>query len=777
MPEIKKYSIQQELKEADEKLMDDPSLLGMTMLTYPTQINAMRATMFTSHLKQFLNLKNAEIPLVFTGTENMVGKYSSGYKRTKHKLEVYKKISKFDDLLDNPFYYYLFVYDKTLNRYDVIFRKPYESLTENFGYQYLDDVIDSFKEGDTINENTVLYHSTSYDEDMNYGYGANITVAYCLDAFTSEDGAVISESVAKKLTSVEVDEINIGLNSNDFFINKYGDDEDYKPLPDLGEVVSDVLCGTRRQYNNQLLFDFKDSNLKEIHEESGDQPYFIQKNEMIVDYVIYNNQEEIVDTPFNKQVNKYLRSQNRFYRKIIKTCEAIINSGEDYSNDIDYLYKRASEFLDSQTKWQDSEGRRYSSMEIKVQTVRNAPMSKGSKFAGRFGNKSVVSEIRPDEDMPYTKDGRRVGILLSLLSIVNRTTAMVLFETFINGASYQTRLAMNAMKTLEEKENILFDYIHTLNEKQEAKWHSLYRKYSKKNKEKYIEGAINDGILVHIPPIGDKTPLFYRCQNLIEKFDYLKPDILYIKKYGREMKCLSKCWIGEQYIIKLKQTGRRGFSARSTGAVDLVSLPTRSFKSKNHLEQKSTSCIRFGEFETFGFSIGVLSEDIALFHALYRTSILGRKNFIDYMFSDDNDPNAILKIKDVYTSRVAEVFSVILKSLGMAIRFVDEKTKPHIVSDSNISAHRINEKVYICSDYQFYIIQNIYDIRERILQKYPIITKPVCEGSSFGMTKVNTPDELESAYEEAVNSEIFVDKSEMISFLNTVVRTKQKYAM
>lgn len=27
--------------------------------------------------------------------------------------------------------------------------------------------------------------------------------------------------------------------------------------------------------------------------------------------------------------------------------------------------------------------------------------------------------------------------------------------------------------------------------------------------------------------------------------------------------------------------------------------------------------------------------------------------------------------------------------------------------------------------------------------KYPLITKPVCEGSSFGMTKVNTPDELE----------------------------------
>ena len=31
------------------------------------------------------------------------------------------------------------------------------------------------------------------------------------------------------------------------------------------------------------------------------------------------------------------------------------------------------------------------------------------------------------------------------------------------------------------------------------------------------------------------------------------------------------------------------------------------------------------------------------------------------------------------------------------------------------------------------------------------------------------------AYEEAVNSEIFVDKSEMILYLNSVVKTKQKY--
>ena len=44
--------------------------------------------------------------------------------------------------------------------------------------------------------------------------------------------------------------------------------------------------------------------------------------------------------------------------------------------------------------------------------------------------------------------------------------------------------------------------------------------------------------------------------------------------------------------------------------------------------------------------------------------------------------------------------------------------------------------------------------------KYPLITKPVSEGSSFGMTKVNTPDELEAAYADAIkyNDDVLIEE-------------------
>ena len=43
---------------------------------------------------------------------------------------------------------------------------------------------------------------------------------------------------------------------------------------------------------------------------------------------------------------------------------------------------------------------------------------------------------------------------------------------------------------------------------------------------------------------------------------------------------------------------------------------------------------------------------------------------------------------------------------------------------------------------------------------YPLITKPVCEGSSFGMTKVNTKAELSDAYNEAskYNNDVLIEE-------------------
>lgn len=716
MANIKKFSLIDSLKKADVELTGSPSLLGITSLTYPNYVSSMRANMFTSHIKQCMTLLHPDIPYLFTHNENLVGDHSSGYKEAKKDYEVYRRISKFEDIVDKPFVYELIVYDKEKDEYDVIHRKSHEDLTEAFGYQYNNDFIDNLEEGDIINKGDVLYKSTSYDDYMNYGYGKNVTVAYSFDAFSSEDAAIGSKSLCDLFASIDSEVVSINLNNNDYLLNLYGDKKHYKVLPDLGEFCSGRIAVSRRLFNKQTLFDFKSDMLNTILD--SDNVYYIGNNSRVVDITIFNNAEERHDNPFYDQINKYLDSQTKYYNEIIETVEEIVDSGSKCSNELDYLYKRALEMVDTEKKWREKDSV-YDNLSIKVTIMRRAPLTKGSKVTGRYGNKSVIATIREDEDMPVTEDGRRVDLILNMLGIINRTTAMPLYEMFINSASRKIRHKMSELKTLKEKETLLFDYINIWNEDQYSEMYKYYKSLSKKEKESYIQDAIDDGIYIKQTPLWETKPIFYRCLDLMEKYPFIKRDDMYIKKWGKLHKVLTPTVVGEMYCMKLKHSDKRGFSARSTGAIDDKGLPSRSFKSKAHLEKASSSCIRFGEFETLNFSIGVLPEDLAVFHALYRTSIKGRKDIVMSMF----DEEGVRSIDDKYTSRVAEIFNVTLKELGIEINFLDEDYVGPI-NDTNLTTHTLGSKTILCSDYKFFIIERVDEIVKDIYKTEPVITEP-----------------------------------------------------
>ena len=81
-------------------------------------------------------------------------------------------------------------------------------------------------------------------------------------------------------------------------------------------------------------------------------------------------------------------------------------------------------------------------------------IKRGQKITGRYGNKSVVAKILPDDEMPYTEDGQRVDLLLNLLAIINRTTSFAIYELCITSICYQVRQKMREMATYEEKERL-----------------------------------------------------------------------------------------------------------------------------------------------------------------------------------------------------------------------------------------------------------------------------------------------------------------------------------
>lgn len=727
MGEIQKYSLKDELLKKDEEFKDDPALVGISGLTMPRYINSMRSVMFTAHTRQFTTLINPNFPYVFTNMENLVGKHSDSYYQVKHDTVVYKKIVKYEDIVDRPTEYTLFLYDKKKKKYSVVIREEVEDLTEIFGYNYDNSVIDSYEEGDEIPAKTVLFKSTSYDDDMNYRFGENVCTMYTLDPHTSEDAAVVSESYAKRFNNIETEKIVVKLNNNDYMLNWYGDDAtDYRPIPEVGQIIEHgPFCGIRTQYNNQLLFDFKaDMLMKEM---DGDRLIYSTgpcKGE-VIDITIYNNNEEMVETPFNAQIYKYFKAQNKYYQEIYDTCKEIIESGADHSGEINYLYGRSRDMIDTKKRWKEGDSA-FSDMVIEFSIRKVRDIKRGQKITGRYGNKSVVAKILPDDEMPYTEDGQRVDLMLNLLAIINRTTSFAIYELCITSICYQIRQKMREMESYKDKERLLFGIINDFNEIEHDYMWKTYNELDEAGQKKVIDDAIEDGIYINISPIHETIAIFYRIQNILNKYDFLKPQKVYINRHGRKILTMTKHWIGSMYIMKLKQTDTKGFSARSSGATDIKGIPTRSYKSKRHMDAHSDSAIRFGEFETLNFSIAVPTTDIALFEALYRTSPEARKSLIKGMMNVNKDT---IKVKDKhsYISRVAEHFNVIFKSLGAKIEYINDDDVIKGYDDTVSYMHEVNGKNILCTDYELFIMQREESIRRDILSENMMMTESQLE--------------------------------------------------
>ena len=68
---------------------------------------------------------------------------------------------------------------------------------------------------------------------------------------------------------------------------------------------------------------------------------------------------------------------------------------------------------------------------VKVYIAMKRHISVGDKMAGRHGNKGVVSNIVPREDMPYLEDGTPVDIVLNPLGIPSRMNVGQILETIL----------------------------------------------------------------------------------------------------------------------------------------------------------------------------------------------------------------------------------------------------------------------------------------------------------------------------------------------------------
>ncbi len=75
---------------------------------------------------------------------------------------------------------------------------------------------------------------------------------------------------------------------------------------------------------------------------------------------------------------------------------------------------------------------------IKVTVKSYDPMHAADKLTARYGNKGVISEIRPDDQMPMGSDGEPIEVIANSLGIISRTNPSMLAETLLGKVAAKT---------------------------------------------------------------------------------------------------------------------------------------------------------------------------------------------------------------------------------------------------------------------------------------------------------------------------------------------------
>lgn len=657
------------MDDIDEKYEGKDDILGKSILTFPNHINSSRTIMFSSHLEQAVVLKKPEFPRLFTNYENMVGKYSNSYYEAKTNFKVVDKIPKFNKEGLEDHIYTLVVHDESDNYYDIITKQAGEQLTEDYGYLYNNDVINSKRVGSEIHDGEILFKSVSYDNYMNYSYGVNAKTIYLIHNKTIEDAMICSESFAKKLVSSKIDSIKVTLNDNDLLGNIYGNNTTYKSFPDVGEKVKNsIITNVKRINYSEALYDLKQENLMKINY-LNDKPFYVKhyKNAKVVDINIYSNKPiEELDNTYNSQIIQYLRLQDEYYKRINKVLGLIIDSGAKYSDDIAFMYKRSSDILDPEVKWKNDKSY-FNHVVIEFLVESDSGVSVGSKLTGRYGDKGVLSEIIPDEKMPLLENGERVDLICNALGIINRENPAQLYEVELNFIANRVREKMATFNNLKDKRELLFKLIKMINPEQYNSMSSYYEELDEKGKIGFILDSEKNGIYIHQPPLWGNIGLDV-IDIIYKEFDWIKRYECYVDFHDRKVKTLDPVVCGEKYIMKLKHDPLGKFSVCSMAHLSpTTDTPCKSMGSKNNVELYSKTPIRFGEMEINNMALNKNMTEMRRMVMMYASSTKARRD-TGVLYTGN-----ILDMKKIditgARNKNADILAVYLKSIGVSLRF------------------------------------------------------------------------------------------------------------
>ena len=220
----------------------------------------------------------------------------------------------------------------------------------------------------------------------------------------------------------------------------------------------------------------------------------------------------------------------------------------------------------------------------------------GDKMAGRHGNKGVISNVLPSEDMPFLADGTPVDIVLNPLGVPSRMNIGQLLELHLGWAG--RGLAEKIKGMLEEQIEIhqLKDLVYKIYENDKVK--EWLKKVSDKDFMR-VAKQLSTGLRFATAAFDGATEK--KIEEMLELADLDKSgkttlfDGISGEAFSEEVT------VGSMYMLKLSHLVDEKIHARSTGPYSLVTQQPLGGKAQFGGQ-------RLGEMEVWALSLIHISE-------------------------------------------------------------------------------------------------------------------------------------------------------------------------
>jgi DNA-directed RNA polymerase subunit beta len=291
---------------------------------------------------------------------------------------------------------------------------------------------------------------------------------------------------------------------------------------------------------------------------------------------------------------------------------------------------------------------------VKVYLAVKRRIQPGDKMAGRHGNKGVISEIMPIEDMPYDNDGNPVDIVLNPLGVPSRMNVGQILETHMGSAAKGIGEKINKMIKAKAKADELKKYLDVLYNKNATIKEDLN---SFNNTEiQSLASNLTEGLPIATPVFdGAKES---EIKELLKLADLPESGqlTLFDGRTGRQFE--RPVTVGYMYMIKLNHLVDDKMHARSTGSYSLVTQQPLGGKAQFGGQ-------RFGEMEVWALEAYGASYTLQEMLTVKSDDVPGRtkmyKNIVDGNYEMD--------------ANIPESFNVLTKeirSLGINLELDSE---------------------------------------------------------------------------------------------------------